>query len=76
MTFIITNLGKKYRVGVRGSYQHRITSERKLVNALRKAADSKPEPLKARYHQLIDEGRILTICADFGILSTSVPINR
>lgn len=77
--FTITNLGKRYRVAVRGAYQSTITSERRLLQTLYKSADeqrSRSARLANNLKAKIDEGRIIEVCNWFGILGYSAPIDR
>jgi hypothetical protein len=77
-TFKLHTNGKTYNVAVRGSYEKTITSEKKLIEALKKAAESYAKrPTYKEYGQSlmskIEAGKIHEVCSILGILSYSCP---
>ena len=64
--FIITENGKKYRVAVRGAYQHTIRNEKKLREVVTKS-------MIARYGI---EKPLFESCSLLGILTYSAPLEK
>jgi hypothetical protein len=74
--FIITNKGKKYRIGMREAYKKNITSEHKLLIGLNHAANTFNEPIKTALLNKIAKGEILEVCNYLGIINYSKPLNN
>ena len=68
-TFKLHTNGKTYNVAVRGAYRNTITSEKKLVAALKKSAAEYPnKEYGTSLINKIEAGKIHEVCNILGIL--------
>ena len=73
-TFKLHTNGKTYNVAVRGSFEKTITSEKKLIEALKKSAAGYPnKEYGEALMNKIEAGKIHEVCSVLGILSYSCP---
>ena len=76
-TFKLHTNGKTYNVAVRGSFEKTITSEKKLIEVLKKSAAGYPNKEYGKsLMSKIEAGKIHEVCNILGILSYSCPTTR
>jgi hypothetical protein len=76
--FEITSSTGKYKVMMRGAYQHSIRTEKQLRTAITHAIQNKIETGQPEYaaclQKKLDNNKILDICSLFGIVSKTTKI--